>query len=168
MSNICFSGLNDAARSQTTLRLSMRDWTQMKNIFIKCFMDINTFLIHATNGRIGSKLDTQTILLLETIGRKTGQPRVVPIAYFFHEGKYLIVASNWGKDKHADWYLNLLKNPHAKLQVNGKTIPVKAHDAQGVEYARLWKFATERHPPYLRHQQMTSRHIPIVVFQPID
>ena len=140
----------------------------MKNIFIKLFMDINGFFIRISSGRIGSKLGTQTILLLETIGRKTGKPRVIPIAYFFHEGKYLIVASNWGKEKNADWYLNLLKNPHAKLTVNGKTISVEAHAAQGDKYARLWKFAAERHPPYLHHQEMTARHIPIVVFQVID
>jgi len=137
----------------------------MKNTLIKLFMNINAFLIRLTNRRIGSKLGTQTILLLETIGRKTGQPRVIPIAYFFHEGKYLIIESNWGKDKDADWYLNLHKNPHAKLTVNGKIIHAEAHAAQGDEYARLWKFATERHPPYLNYQKMTSRHIPIVVFE---
>jgi len=140
----------------------------MKNNFIKWFMKFNAFLIRISNGRIGGKLGTQTILLLETTGRKTRQPRVIPIAYFFHEGKYLIVASNWGKDQDADWYLNLLKIPRAKLTVNGKTIPVEAHAAQGDEYARLWKVATERHPPYLNYQKMTSRHIPIVVFQPTD
>ncbi|HLO17539.1 MAG TPA: nitroreductase family deazaflavin-dependent oxidoreductase [Anaerolineales bacterium] len=139
----------------------------MKDALIKWFMRSNAFLIRITNGRIGSKLGTQTILLLETIGRKSGQPRVIPIAYFLHEGKYLIVESNWGKDRHADWYLNLLNNPHAALQVNGRTIQVEAHDAQGEEYSRLWKFATERHPPYLRYQEMTKRRIPIVVFQPI-
>lgn len=140
----------------------------MKDTLIKLFMKINAFLLRLTNGRIGGRLGTQTILLLETTGRKTGQPRVIPIAFFFHEGIYLIVASNWGKDKDADWYLNLLKTPRAKLTVSGKTIPVEAHAAQGDEYARLWKFATERHPPYLNYQKMTSRHIPIVVFQPID
>ena len=140
----------------------------MKDFFIKLFMDINAFLIRLTNGRIGGKLGTQTILLLETTGRKSGQPRVVPIAYFFHEGKYLIVASNWGKDKNASWYLNLKKNPRATLTVDGRKIPVEAHEAQGEEYDRLWKFATERNPPYLRYQEMTSRHIPIIVFQPID
>jgi F420H(2)-dependent quinone reductase len=140
----------------------------MKDFFIKLFMDINAFLIRLTKGRIGGKLGTQTILLLETTGRKSGQPRVIPIAYFFHEGKYLIVASNWGKDKNASWYLNLKKNPRATLTVNGRKIPVEAHEAWGDEYARLWKFATERNPPYLRYQEMTSRHIPIVVFQPID
>ena len=137
----------------------------MKNTLIKLFTDFNAFLIRISRGRIGSKLGSQTILLLETTGRKTGQLREIPIAYFFYEGKYLIVASNWGKEKNADWYLNLLKNPHAKLTVNGKTIPVQAHDTQGDEYARLWDFATKKHPPYLNYQKMTPRHIPIVVFE---
>ncbi len=140
----------------------------MKDFFIKLFMDVNAFLIRLTNGRIGGKLGTQTILLLQTIGRKSGQPRVIPIAYFFHEGKYLIVGSNWGKDKNASWYLNLKKNPRAILTVNGRKIPAEAHEAQGDEYTRLWKFATERHPPYLQYQSMTSRHIPIMVFQPLN
>jgi deazaflavin-dependent oxidoreductase (nitroreductase family) len=80
----------------------------------------------------------------------------------------LIVESNWGKDTDADWYLNLLKTPRATLQVKVQKIPVEAHAAQGDEYARLWKFATERHPPYLNYQKMTSRHIPIVVFESIE
>jgi deazaflavin-dependent oxidoreductase (nitroreductase family) len=140
----------------------------MKNNLIKWFMKLNAFLIRFTDGRIGGKLGSQTILLLETVGRKTGQPRVTPVAYFFHEGQYLIVESNWGKDHDADWYLNLLKTPHATLQLKVQKIPVEAHAAQGDEYDRLWKFATERHPPYLNYQKMTSRHIPIVVFEVVD
>jgi deazaflavin-dependent oxidoreductase (nitroreductase family) len=139
----------------------------MKDFFIKLFMDINAFLIRISRGRVGSRLGTQTILLLETTGRKTGQLREIPVAYFFHEGKYLIVASNWGKDKHADWYLNLRKNPRAKLTVNGKTLQVTARDAEGDEYVRLWNWATKKHPPYLEYQKMTSRHIPIMVFEVI-
>ena len=137
----------------------------MKDFFIKLFMDINAFIIRISHGRIGSRLGTQTILLLETTGRKTGQLREIPIAYFFHEGKYLIVASNWGRDKHADWFLNLLKNPRAKLTVDGKVIHVTARDTQGDEYTSLWDWATQKHPPYLNYQKMTERHIPIVVFE---
>jgi deazaflavin-dependent oxidoreductase (nitroreductase family) len=140
----------------------------MKNLLIKLFMDINAFLIRISHGRIGSRLGTQTILLLETTGRKTGQLREVPIAYFFHEGKYLIVGSNWGRDRNADWYFNLLKNPRAKLTVNGKTFQVTARDTQGDEYARLWDWATKKHPPYLNYQKMTERHIPIVVFETVE
>ena len=139
----------------------------MKDILIQWFMRINAFLLRASHGRFGNKLGTQTILLLETIGRKTGQPREIPIAYFFHEGKYLIVASNWGKDSNADWYLNLLKNPRAKLTVNGNVIRVEAHVAHDDEYVRWWNFVTEKHPPYMNYQKMTTRHIPIVLFHPV-
>ena len=140
----------------------------MNNIFIKWFMSINSFLLHLSRGRIGSKLGTQTILLLHTTGRKSGQERVIPIAYFDYEGKYLIVASNWGKDKNAEWYLNLKHQPRAALEVKGKRIEVQSREATGEEYDRLWKFATEKHPPYLDYQKMTTRHIPIMVFEPVS
>ncbi len=138
----------------------------MNDIFIKGFMSLNSLLLRLSRGRLGSKLGTQTILLLHTGGRKSGQERTIPIAYFDYEGKYLIVGSNWGKDKNADWYLNLKKTPHARLEIYGELIPVVAREAQGEEYDRLWKFATERHPPYLGYQKMTTRHIPIMVFEP--
>ncbi|NOT03373.1 MAG: nitroreductase family deazaflavin-dependent oxidoreductase [Anaerolineales bacterium] len=137
----------------------------MKNIFIKWFMTINAFLIKISNGKIGGKLGTQTILILHTTGRKSGQPRSIPIAYFFHEGKYLIVESNWGKVNHADWYFNLLKQPQARIEVNGRMIKVNASFAEGEEYIRLWEYVTKKHAPYLEYQKMTERKIPIVVFE---
>ena len=130
-------------------------------------MSVNAFLIRFTRGRIGSRLGTQTILILHTSGRKSGQDRAIPIAYFDYEGKYLIVASNWGKDRNAEWYLNLKKQPRAVLEVKGKKIEVQSREAQGEEYDRLWKFATEHHPPYLNYQKMTARHIPIMVFESV-
>jgi len=137
----------------------------MKNILIKWFMAIHSFLLRSSRGRIGSRLGTQTILILHTIGRKSGQDRAIPIAYFDYGGGYLIVASNWGKDRQAEWYLNLKKNPHARLEIKGGTISVSAREVQGDEYECLWKFATERHPPYLEYQKMTKRSIPIMVFE---
>ncbi len=138
----------------------------MKDILIKWFMAINTLLLRLSRGRIGSKLGSQTILILHTNGRKSGQDRAVPIAYFAYEGHYLIVASNWGKDQQANWYLNLKKDPHAKLEINSKIIPVTAREAQGQEYDQLWQYVTKRHPPYLEYQKMTTRHIPIMIFEP--
>jgi deazaflavin-dependent oxidoreductase (nitroreductase family) len=139
----------------------------MKDYFIKWFMSINAFILRISRGRIGSRLGTQTILLLHTIGRKSGQARVIPIAYFDYEGKYLIVASNWGKNQNADWYLNLKKQPRAALEIKGKRIEVQSREATGEEYDRLWKFATEKHPPYLDYQKMTTRRIPIIVFESV-
>lgn len=140
----------------------------MKDIFIKWFMTINTHLIRLSRGRMGSKLGQQNILILHTIGRKSGQARAVPIAYFTYEGRYLIVASNWGKDKQASWYFNLKKDPHGKLEIKGKVISVVAREALEEEYDRLWQFVTKHHPPYLAYQKMTTRHIPIMIFEPVD
>jgi deazaflavin-dependent oxidoreductase (nitroreductase family) len=140
----------------------------MKDFLIRIFMAINAFLIRISRGWIGTQLGSQTILILHTIGRKSDQPRSIPIAYFFHEGKYLIVESNWGKDNHADWYFNLQKQPQASIEVKGGLIKVKASFAEQDEYARLWDYVTKKHPPYLEYQKMTTRRIPIVVFQPID
>ncbi len=138
----------------------------MKDLLIKWFMAFNTFLIRVSRGRIGSRLGTQTVLLLHTVGRKSGQPRVTPIAYFRDGENFFIVASNWGKDNEAAWYLNLQANPRAELEVEGKMYSVDAHTAQDAEYTRLWQYATEQHPPYLTYQKMTARRIPIVVFEP--
>ena len=139
----------------------------MKDIFIKWFMAVNAFLIKISKGRIGSQLGKQTILILHTVGRKSGLPRSIPIAYFFYEGKYLIVESNWGKDNHADWYFNLQKQPQTSIDVKGKTIRVKASFAEGEEYTRLWDYVTKKHPPYLDYQKATERRIPIAVFEPV-
>jgi F420H(2)-dependent quinone reductase len=138
----------------------------MKDLLIRWFTAFNTFLIRATNGRVGSKLGKQTILLLQTLGRKTDQPHVAPVAYFRHERNYLLVGSNWGRGRHADWYLNLLRQPHGMIHVDGMKISVSCHDAEGDEYDRLWKFVTGLHAPYLNYQEMTARRIPIMVLKP--
>ena len=77
-------------------------------------------------GRLGGRLGTQTILVLTTTGRKTGQRRAIPIAYFRDGANFFIVASNWGKDQQAAWYLNLHADPHAQLEVGGKQQGVHA------------------------------------------
>lgn len=138
----------------------------MNPFFLKIFMWVNTFVIRASKGRLGSKLGTQTVLLLHTRGRKSGKQYITPIAYFHIEGYYFLVGSNWGKDQNAQWYHNLLAQVSTTIEVNGKSIPVETYEVDGVEYDRLWKYATEQHPPYLHYMEMTHRHIPIVVLQP--
>jgi deazaflavin-dependent oxidoreductase (nitroreductase family) len=139
----------------------------MNDRLIKWFMSINSFLIRGTAGRLGSKLGTQTILILHTLGRKSGLDRATPIAYFDYEDKYLLVASNWGRSKQADWFLNLRGQPRASVEVSGKRVLVLARETQGEEYSRLWEFATQRHPPYLDYQKLTARHIPILLLEPV-
>ena len=139
----------------------------MNGWFLKLFMAANTAIIRLSRGRVGSRLGTQTILLLHSVGRKSGKQYVTPIAYFFTDGFYFLVGSNWGKDAHAAWYYNLLTRPKTSIEVKGKKIPVEASKAEGPEYDRLWKYATEHHPPYLQYKEMTQRHIPIIILKPV-
>src|SRR5512137_2482692 len=123
----------------------------MQKAFIKVFMALNRFALQASRGRLGSQLTTQTVLLLHTVGRKSGRPYITPIAYFYLEGFYFLVGSNWGKDANADWYANLLAHPQATIEVKGKEISVQAHPVEGQEYDRLWNYAVEHHPGYLHY-----------------
>ncbi len=138
----------------------------MNKFFLKIFMALNTFAIRASRGRLGSRLGTQTILLLHSRGHRSGKQYVTPIAYFQTDGFYFLVGSNWGKDQNAGWYHNLLAQPRTCIEVKGQQIPVAAHPAEGPEYDRLWKYAIEHHPPYLHYKEMTERRIPIIVLQP--
>lgn len=140
----------------------------MNQFFLKAFMAVNVFVIRLSRGRLGTQLGTQTILLLHTLGRRTGKRYVTPIAYFQMEGFYFVIGSNWGKPQQSAWYYNLKAQPRTQIDVKGKTIPVEAYEAEGDEYTRLWEFAVEHHPPYLHYMEMTDRHIPIMVFKPIE
>jgi len=139
----------------------------MNKFFLKTFMAMNTFAIRVSRGRIGSQLGTQTILLLHTTGQRSGRRFVTPIAYFYTEGFYFLVGSNWGKERNAGWYYNLLAQPHTILEVKGNKIPVEASQAEGAEYDWLWNYAIEHHPPYQHYKEMTKRHIPIVILKPV-
>jgi deazaflavin-dependent oxidoreductase (nitroreductase family) len=139
----------------------------VNKFFLRVFMAANTLVIRLSKGRVGSRLGTQTILLLHSTGRKSGRHFVTPIAYFFTEGFYFLVGSNWGKDQNAGWFYNLLAQPETLIEVNGRHIPVVASQAEGIDHDRLWKYATEHHPPYLHYKEMTGRRIPIIILKPV-
>lgn len=139
----------------------------MNKIFLQLFMKGNTFLIRISHGRIGSKLGTQAILLMHNHGRKSGKDYITPIAYFPINYGYYVIASNWGKPNNAAWYYNLLAQPRTIIEVKGHSIAVLAREAAGEEYETLWQNAVSHHPPYNKYKDQASRHIPIIVFEPV-
>jgi deazaflavin-dependent oxidoreductase (nitroreductase family) len=138
----------------------------MNKKMLQLFMQVNTFLIHASKGKIGAQLGKQTILLMHTMGRKSGKQYTTPIAYFTTGSGYYVIGSNWGQEKNASWYYNLKQTPDMMIEVSGKSIAVRAREAVGAEYEQLWQNAVNHHPDYLHYKEMTSRHIPIIVFDP--
>jgi F420H(2)-dependent quinone reductase len=134
--------------------------------WIKIFTSMNAFLFQKTNGRLGSRLGKQSVLLLHTSGRKSGQDYTTPLSYFRDGSNYLVVASNWGKADHPNWYKNLRQQPRANIQVGTELISVDAHPADAQEYKRLWELVTRQNDQYLKYQKSTERQIPIVILTP--
>ena len=136
--------------------------------WIKLFTAANAFLFRITGGRLGNRMGGQSVLILHTIGRKSGKTRTTPLSYYRDGNVYLVVASNWGKEVHSDWYYNLLRNPRTTIQVGADVLPVEARPAEGEEYNRLWSLVSNRNDQYRKYQKGLARKIPIVVLTPVD
>jgi deazaflavin-dependent oxidoreductase (nitroreductase family) len=129
-------------------------------------MSMNVLAYRISHGKLSSRIAGYSVLLLHTTGRKSGVAYTTPLTYLKDGENYLLVASNWGKEHNPGWYYNLLHQPATMIQVKEKILSVKAHQATGDEYARLWKAVTSRNNFYVRYQKKTSRQIPIMVLSP--
>jgi deazaflavin-dependent oxidoreductase (nitroreductase family) len=107
-------------------------------------------------------------LLLTTTGRKSGEPRALPLIYGEAGDSYVIVASKGGLPTHPIWYLNLEANPDCELMVGPKPLSARARVAEGEERERLWEQMAKLYPPYNEYQERAGeRTIPVVVLDPV-
>ena len=119
-----------------------------------------------TDGEVGHVWkEGSTILVLTTTGRKTGEPRTVPLIYGLEGDNPVIVASKGGAPEHPGWYRNLVENPDVKVQVEDDVFPAHARTAEGAERERLWKKANKGWRHYDEYQTRTDRTIPVVVLE---
>ena len=102
-------------------------------------------------------------LLLTTKGRKSGEPRALPLIYGPVGDGYVVIASKGGLPKHPIWYLNLEAHPECDLQVGAERVAARARVAEGEERERLWKQMAAIYPPYNDYQARAGeRTIPVV------
>lgn len=104
-------------------------------------------------------------LILTTTGRRSGQPYATPLYYGEHEGRYILVASYAGSDRHPKWYLNLVANPEVQVQIRGERFNARARTATLAEKPALWSMMAERYPRYEVFQQETEREIPVIILE---
>ena len=116
-----------------------------------------------SKGRIGGRLWNSPVLLLTTVGRKTGKNRTTPLLYLKDNNRIAIVASNGGRDKEPSWWTNLRTNPHAQVQIKGEKKKMIGRKANEHEQANLWPLLTKMYPSYADYQKKTKREIPVVV-----
>jgi len=108
-------------------------------------------------------------LLLTTTGRKSGEPRALPLIYGEAGDSYIVIASKGGMPTHPVWFLNLEANADCELMVGAKRVTARARVAEGDERDRLWKQMAVVYPPYDEYQKNAGeRVIPVVVLDPVE
>jgi deazaflavin-dependent oxidoreductase (nitroreductase family) len=108
-------------------------------------------------------------LLLTTRGRRSGQPRSLPLIYGEHGDAFVVIASKGGMPTHPLWFRNLEADPSCELMVGPRKVTARARVAEGEERERLWKQMAEIYPPYDEYQERAGeRTIPVVVLDPVD
>ena len=120
-------------------------------------------IYRATGGRLLGRLAGLPVLLLETVGRRTGARRETALTYLPHGDDWVVVASVLGEPQHPAWYLNLRAGPEVSITVGRERIAVRARDAEGEEREAIWDELISQSPDYAQYRERTERRIPLVV-----
>ena len=110
----------------------------------------------------------RTVLLLHTIGAKSGKERVTPVAHIRDGDKYVIIASKGGAPDNPDWFHNIVANPVVTVEVGTKKFEAKAAVQSEPERTRLFNKMVEAMPGFAEYRKKTSRVIPVIVLTPIQ
>ncbi|MDO3637985.1 nitroreductase family deazaflavin-dependent oxidoreductase [Mycolicibacterium arseniciresistens] len=122
----------------------------------------------ASGGTEGTELKGRPVILLTTVGAKTGKLRKTPLMRVENNGEYAVVASLGGAPKHPVWYHNIKKNPRVELQDGSSTRDYDAREVFGDEKADWWERAVKAWPEYAEYQERTDREIPVFVLSPAE
>ncbi|MBF4635348.1 nitroreductase family deazaflavin-dependent oxidoreductase [Agreia pratensis] len=121
-----------------------------------------------SGGTSGTTMRGMPVIVLTSVGAKTGKLRKTALMRVEHNGEYAVVASLGGAPKHPVWYFNLLAEPHVELQDGPEKRDYLAREVTGEEKALWWERAVAAYPDYADYQVKTEREIPVFVLTPID
>src|SRR6266849_4058762 len=110
----------------------------------------------SNKGKVGGYFANATLLLLTTVGAKSGQSRTTPVAYVTDGDRLVIIASKGGAPSHPDWYSNLLANPVATVEVGTERFQVRASTSDDLERSQLYAEMFEVKPGFAEYERKTS------------
>jgi deazaflavin-dependent oxidoreductase (nitroreductase family) len=119
----------------------------------------------ANSGRVGGQFEGAPLLLLTSIGAKSGAARTTPLMYLADGERIVIFASKAGAPSNPAWYHNLVANRSATVEVGGDVFDVDVSVAEGDERERLYNQQAELIPQFADYAQKTTRRIPVVVLE---
>jgi deazaflavin-dependent oxidoreductase (nitroreductase family) len=120
-----------------------------------------------SGGNPGNTPGGQPIIVMTSVGARSGKLRKTPLMRVEHDGEYAVVASLGGAPKHPVWYHNLKQNPHVELQDGPVKRDYRAREVTGEEKAVWWERAVAAFPDYAEYQKKTTREIPVFVLTPM-
>ncbi|MFJ2112396.1 nitroreductase family deazaflavin-dependent oxidoreductase [Streptomyces sp. NPDC087850] len=123
-------------------------------------------LYEGSGGTEGTTIRGLPVILLTTLGAKSGKIRKSPLMRVEHEGRYAAVASLGGAPKHPVWYFNVKADPRVELRDGTDRWDMIAREVTGEEKALWWARAVEAYPDYADYQEKTDREIPVFVLEP--
>jgi F420H(2)-dependent quinone reductase len=141
---------------------------RLRRFLIRAMSRTHSGVYRASGGRLLGRLAGMPVLLLTTTGRRSGTPRTAALTYFRDGAELVVVGSFGGSDLAPAWWLNLQRDPRARVLIGRTTSRVTARAATVEEHDRLWPLVTTTYPGYARYQERTSRLIPIVMLTPED
>ena len=144
-----------------------KDFSGPARLALKLGSGVHSGVYRATGGKLFGRMGKSPILLLNTVGRKSGKKRTSPLLYVKDGEDFVIIASKGGASTHPAWFLNLKANPDATVEVGDREVRVRAEEADAEEKARLWQKMVEMYPTYDDYQTKTKREIPLLVLHPV-
>lgn len=140
------------------------------NVKDTLFRGINAFhrsLVRASRGRVGGRLGGMPVVILETTGRKSGEPRRTMLTAPVVDGDTVVLVASYGGDsRHPAWYLNLTADPAVTIERAGHRSAMTARTATAEEKAALWPRIVKSYRGYAGYQKRTDREIPVVLLTP--
>lgn len=134
----------------------------MHDTSVKILSLAHTAVFRLTGGIIGSRLVNNDMLLLTTTGRKSGDRHTVPLLYMTDGNDHIVIASYGGRTNHPDWYLNLLHDTAASIQIGSHRTTIDATTISADERQEWWPRIVEAYSDYEVYQSRTDREIPVV------
>ncbi|MBI3226955.1 MAG: nitroreductase family deazaflavin-dependent oxidoreductase [Mycolicibacterium cosmeticum] len=123
-------------------------------------------LYEATDGREGGTLEGRPVVILSSVGARSGTVRKNPVMRIKEGETYVAVASNAGATSNPAWYHNLVANPAVSLQDGAVVHQLRAREAHGDELARWWQVAERAWPHFPQYRATAGRDIPVMLLEP--
>ena len=130
------------------------------------FNERNIAEFRANHGRVGGQFEGAPLVVLHTVGARSGEPRINIMMYLADGDRYLVFGSKAGANDNPAWYWNLKANPDARIEVGDDIVDVHATELQGAERDEKYALQAQRYPGFAEYQRNTSRTIPVLALTP--